>query len=205
MLYFSFAEVEISSQSWHIIKHAACLNPLSANPTKWSNSLKQFVGNFPTNCLSVFDHFVILALKESKAHRSLEVITYGGLFVPFSWRVKLRGHMSTYETILRSINPCVDIWSYIAQYEPYDNIWNHMTIFGIIWTMSTYETTLRTLNSYVDMWFKLRNIFQYVDTWFILRNRLICRHMVHIAQYGFIYRYKAYIAQYNLYVDIWIF
>ena len=38
-------------------------NPLSANPTKWSNTLKQFVGNWQTNCLSVFDHFVILALK----------------------------------------------------------------------------------------------------------------------------------------------
>ena len=38
------------------------LNPLSANPTKWSNTLKQFVG-MQTNCLSVFDHFVILALK----------------------------------------------------------------------------------------------------------------------------------------------
>ena len=34
------------------------LNPLSANPTKWSNTFKQFVGN-----LSVFDHFVGLALK----------------------------------------------------------------------------------------------------------------------------------------------
>ena len=39
------------------------LNPLSANPTKWSNRLKQFVGNLPTNCLSVFDHFVKLAFK----------------------------------------------------------------------------------------------------------------------------------------------
>ena len=38
--------------------------PLSANFTKWSNTLKQFVGKFPTNCLSVFDHFVGLALKE---------------------------------------------------------------------------------------------------------------------------------------------
>ena len=34
-----------------------CVNPLSANPTKWANTLKQFVGNLPTNCLSVFDHF----------------------------------------------------------------------------------------------------------------------------------------------------
>ena len=42
------------------------LNPLSANPTKWSNTLKQLVGNLPTNCLSVFDHFVGLALKGLK-------------------------------------------------------------------------------------------------------------------------------------------
>ena len=38
-------------------------NHLSANPTKWSNTLKQFVSNLPTNCLSVFNHFVKLALK----------------------------------------------------------------------------------------------------------------------------------------------
>ena len=30
------------------------INPLSANITKWSNSLKQFVGKLPTNCLSVW-------------------------------------------------------------------------------------------------------------------------------------------------------
>ena len=40
-----------------------CFNPLSANPTKWSNTFKQFVGNLPKNCLSLFDHFVKLALK----------------------------------------------------------------------------------------------------------------------------------------------
>ena len=39
-------------------------NPFSANFTKWPNTLKQFVGNLPTNCLSVFDHFVGLMLKE---------------------------------------------------------------------------------------------------------------------------------------------
>ena len=38
-------------------------NPFSANFTKWSNTLKQFVRNLPTNCLSVFDQFVGLALK----------------------------------------------------------------------------------------------------------------------------------------------
>ena len=41
-------------------------NPLSANPTKWSNTLKQFVGNLLTNCLSVFDHFTKLVLKGLK-------------------------------------------------------------------------------------------------------------------------------------------
>ena len=41
-------------------------NPLSTNPTKWSNTLKQFPGKLPTNCLSVLDHFVGLALKGLK-------------------------------------------------------------------------------------------------------------------------------------------
>ena len=39
------------------------INPLSTDPTKWSDTLKQFLDNFPTNCLSVFDYFVGLALK----------------------------------------------------------------------------------------------------------------------------------------------
>ena len=39
-------------------------NHLSANPTKWLNTLKHFVGNLTTNCLSVSDHFVGVALKE---------------------------------------------------------------------------------------------------------------------------------------------
>ena len=44
-------------------KFASSINPLSANPTKWLNTPKQSLGNLPTNCLSVFDHFVKLALK----------------------------------------------------------------------------------------------------------------------------------------------
>ena len=49
-----------------IISYSNRINPIItiANPTKWSIILKQFVGNLPTNCLSVFDHFVGLALKE---------------------------------------------------------------------------------------------------------------------------------------------
>ena len=38
-------------------------NLLTANPAKWSNTLKQFFGNLSTNRLSMFDHFVKLALK----------------------------------------------------------------------------------------------------------------------------------------------
>ena len=38
------------------------LKAWSINPTKWLNTLKQFVGNLPTNCLSFLDHFVKLAL-----------------------------------------------------------------------------------------------------------------------------------------------
>ena len=39
------------------------VKPLSANITKWSNTIKQFFGNLPMNCLNVLDHFVGLALK----------------------------------------------------------------------------------------------------------------------------------------------
>ena len=47
---------------WHARKYQwlsfITINPLSAYSTKWSNTLKQFVGKLPKNCLSVFDHFV---------------------------------------------------------------------------------------------------------------------------------------------------
>ena len=38
-------------------------NSLSANSTKWSNTLTTIRWQKPTRCLSVFDHFVGLALK----------------------------------------------------------------------------------------------------------------------------------------------
>ena len=58
---FSDNEGEFIGESF--VEMCEQFNPLSANPTKWSNKLKQFVGNLPTNCLSVFDHFVGLVLK----------------------------------------------------------------------------------------------------------------------------------------------
>ena len=39
------------------------LYPLSANLTKWSKTVKQFVSNLPTNCFSLFDRFVEFVLK----------------------------------------------------------------------------------------------------------------------------------------------
>ena len=38
------------------------ISPLNANPTKWSNPLKQFAAS-STNYLRVFDHFMGFALK----------------------------------------------------------------------------------------------------------------------------------------------
>ena len=43
------------------------INPLNAKFTKWPNTHKQFVGKLPTNCLSVFGHFLGLALKGLRA------------------------------------------------------------------------------------------------------------------------------------------
>ena len=52
------------------------INLLSTNPTRWSNTLKQFVGNFPTNCLILFDHFVRLALRINTAKSALSSIFF---------------------------------------------------------------------------------------------------------------------------------
>ena len=52
--------------SYNNLRERVCtksyFNHLSANPTKWPNSLKQkFINKLSTNCLSMFDHFVRLA------------------------------------------------------------------------------------------------------------------------------------------------
>ena len=39
------------------------ISSLNANSTEWLNTLKQFIGKKPTNCLTVFDDFVWLAHK----------------------------------------------------------------------------------------------------------------------------------------------
>ena len=51
------------------------LHPLSATPTKWPNTLKQFVGKSLMHYLSVFDHFVKLALNVLRGLQSLPQIS----------------------------------------------------------------------------------------------------------------------------------
>ena len=52
---------KIKNDRYRIQKYR--INPLSANPTKWSNTLKTIHWLLPTNCLSVFDNCGGLVLK----------------------------------------------------------------------------------------------------------------------------------------------
>ena len=61
-----------STQNRKLVIFLQCINPLISNFTKCSNTLKQFLSKLPTNCLSVFDHFVGLALKGLK--KGLELL-----------------------------------------------------------------------------------------------------------------------------------
>ena len=68
------------------------LKSLSANSTKWSNTLKQFVDNLPTNCLSVFNNFVKLSLKELKVFLGGNVnppVTIEDLWQRIIWKISL--------------------------------------------------------------------------------------------------------------------
>ena len=47
-----------------------------ANSEKWSDTLKQFVGKLPRNCLTMFDHFVWLTLEVSTSNLVAVVMTY---------------------------------------------------------------------------------------------------------------------------------
>ena len=81
-------------------------NPLIANPIKWPNTLKQFVGNLPTNCLSVFGHFVNLALKglmllfvKPYIHKSY----IHKLFVLFTSKLILKQIQELFTTVLKAV------------------------------------------------------------------------------------------------------
>ena len=67
-------------QSMDYFKH---VNLLIAIPRKCSNALKQFVGSLLANCLSVFGHFVGLALKglsywKDKSHQGIRKLRKEG-------------------------------------------------------------------------------------------------------------------------------
>ena len=67
------------------------INFLSTDPTKSSNTIKQFVGKLPMNYLSVFNHFVKLALiikyfrilEGSYVHLMILTLSSGALFTNF--------------------------------------------------------------------------------------------------------------------------
>ena len=66
------------------------LNPLSENPTKWSNILKQLISSLlPTNCFRIFDHFVRLALKGLQNDESVCKIQQKYFYLCWFW-VKLQ-------------------------------------------------------------------------------------------------------------------
>ena len=60
-VFFRTLFVEFQPWTITIAKRSFKFNSLCANPTKCSNTLKQFVVYLPTDCLNVFDHFVGLA------------------------------------------------------------------------------------------------------------------------------------------------
>ena len=64
-LFYLQQDIKTSSSIVNVgpVKIEKCFNPLSASRTLWLNTLKQFVGNLPTNCLNVFDDFVELVPK----------------------------------------------------------------------------------------------------------------------------------------------
>ena len=68
LVLFATINTSFSESSFTFFKFLSkCgIKPLSVNLTKWSNTLKQFVIEQPMNFLSVFDHFMRLALKRLK-------------------------------------------------------------------------------------------------------------------------------------------
>ena len=74
-LFKSYKYRPLSYIKWHVNQYCFAINPLSANPTKWSKTLKQVVGKLPTNYLSVFDHFVTLA---PKGLRTSTILSFTG-------------------------------------------------------------------------------------------------------------------------------
>ena len=70
-------------------------NSLSANPTKWSNTLKQL----QTNCLNVFDYFVELVLKKIRTESTVQ-----------SWHRKIRVRKNIKSGIFYDVQYEISAW-----------------------------------------------------------------------------------------------
>ena len=70
IIHFAQKNVHSVQGQSSVFHYLMAFNSLSTNPTKWPNTLKQFVGSLPTNCLSVFDHFMNLAVKGLSSSQS---------------------------------------------------------------------------------------------------------------------------------------
>ena len=101
---------------------------ISTNPTKWSNTLKQLVGKFLTNCLSVFDHFVGFALKGlivGGAYFKVTDVTYKKIqnFVICSFQTIINNYHYVmissliYSSLIYSVLPHFFVVCLLVQYE----------------------------------------------------------------------------------------
>ena len=59
----SYTSNNTDMKLWPLSTHSNGTNLSTISPTKWSNTLKQFVGKLPANFLSLLDHFVDWCLK----------------------------------------------------------------------------------------------------------------------------------------------
>ena len=99
--------------------------PLSGNPTKWPNTLKQFVGKLPTNYLSVFDHFVKLALKGLKKRVSMAYLIFAATHIAFSKKKNSMPDLCIVLFFVICVYVLIDAWYYSCSIDP---TWFHNSI-----------------------------------------------------------------------------
>lgn len=137
--------------------------------------------------------------------------SYSGLLVPFSWRVKLRGHMLGYRTILHKWSICQHIWDYPALYEsrcrhtahykPDVDIRAHLHNLN---HMSAYETILRIINPSVDIRNLIAHYEEYANIWnYITSYELYANIWNHTIQYESYANIWTHTVQWKPYVNIW--
>ena len=133
-----------------VVRKISEINPLSTNPTKWSNTLKIIHWLLPApqngqthsnnssafaNCLSMFDHFVGLALKRLRKNHTLISLLILHLIL-----IDKSVYQTNFNKIL--ISESINITSEsINQFEPYQRIqklWCYHQFFPIIYRNKWY-------------------------------------------------------------------